>query len=68
MSNPLQKIKRATYLRQNLGADESLRHGKSYAVPVHPLMVEIRPHQFVNHAAALEHKLINSGDELLPPT
>jgi hypothetical protein len=56
---------RKTYLREVFD-DETLRESRIRPIKTSPLMVEITPHSYVNHAAATEHKLISSVDKLIP--
>jgi len=57
-------IKRKTYLRE-IFDDETMREGRTRAIKTSATMVEVHPHEYVNLAAAIEHKLIDKSDTLI---
>jgi hypothetical protein len=65
-SKTIRIIERKTYTR-SIYSDETMREGRIKEVKTSPIMVEIRPHEYVNLTAALEHGLINPNDKLLLP-
>lgn len=61
-------VDRKTYIRSmKTTLDETLHEGRTKAIKIDPVMVEIRKHEYVNYAAAIELNQIDSSDELLRP-